>query len=250
MDIERDFIPSSQETSEGNIYFLHHVPLSSTPVKNIVFLHGVGANSHVWKKVVELMPESIGVDLLDLLGHGMSDAPRIDYTVEVQAKALRDFLSSQKVLDAILVGHSYGGWISAYYSSIFHELGGMLLEDPAGIKEQFDDIISQGMVSEYKSRMLKQLLNMNGNKDYVMESILNEDFAVKYQLSEDTLSKIRTKCALVWGENDELVNPKYAEYLLKWIKGSTLEIIEGAGHASHYTHAQQFYEVLKKLAEI
>ncbi len=248
MDIEKDFVPLIQTTSKGSIYFLHHAPSNIAVSKNFVFLHGVGANSRVWKKTVELMPERVGVDLLDLLGHGMSDAPKTDYTVGMQAEALREFLSARKMLDSIVVGHSYGGWIAAYYASMFHELTGILLEDSAGIKEQFDYIISSDTVQEYKSRMLKQLLNMNDNKDYVMESILNEDFAVKYQLSMELLSRISTPCALVWGEDDEVVDPKYAEYLLKGIRGSTLSIIAGAGHTSHYTHASEFYAVLKNLA--
>jgi pimeloyl-ACP methyl ester carboxylesterase len=240
MDMENDFTTGLQETRNGRIYYLHHAGKG----RSLVFLHGVGASHIVWKRLVELMPDSYDVYLLDLLGHGMSDAPTIDYTIEAQVYSLRDFLSAQNRLDCVVIGHSYGAWTAVYYASLFHELSGIVLEDSAGIKEEFDDIIESGMVAEYKDSMLKQLVNMNNNKEYVMKSILNEDFAIRNQLTKDVLARISTKTVVVWGSDDKIVESKYASYLSSGIKGSVLKVVQGAGHSPHYAHAQEFYNVL------
>ncbi len=244
MDLEKDFEEGKSRTSLGSIFYMHHDAGGAAP--KLVFLHGVGASHIVWKRLMEVMPGSdYSVYLLDLLGHGNSDAPRIDYTVENQSVALREMLEGIGATDCCLIGHSYGGWISAYYSSVYSGLSGMVLEDSAGVKEEFDQIAGSGRIAEYQESMLKQLLSINDNKDYVMQGILNADFALKYQLSADLLSKVKTRTLIVWGDSDEIVNIRYAEPLLKGIKGSVLKVISGSGHNSHYTHPKEFYSLME-----
>ncbi len=242
MNYTSDFENGRFDTSLGTLFYLHHRGNGSAPT--LVFLHGVGTSHMVWKKLMEITSGEYGVYLLDELGHGESDAPRIDYTIKNQATALREFVTGNGIENYYLVGHSYGAWISAYYASVYDDLAGMVLEDSAGIKEEFDDILESGMVEEYRDGMLKQLLSMNNNKDYVMNSILDSDLTVKYQLGAEVLSRIKTRTLIVWGRNDKTVDIKYAAYLSNGIKESSFKVIEGAGHTPHYTHAKEFYSLI------
>src|ERR1700719_471209 len=137
MDYERDFEEGYEYTSLGTLHFRRH----PGPKEKIIFLHGIGSNMRTYKRLMEFLPAELDIFLLDLLGHGESDAPQIDYTISSQFQALREFISLQNNGDSFIFGHSYGGWIAAYYASQATTCKGIILEDSAGAKPFFDDLL-------------------------------------------------------------------------------------------------------------
>jgi pimeloyl-ACP methyl ester carboxylesterase len=230
MDYDKDFEDGFEYTSMGALHFMHHPGTK----EKIIFLHGMGANTKVWSKLVQFLPDGLDVFLIDLLGHGKSDAPEMDYTVSNQFQALREFIAAQNNGNSFIFGHSYGGWIAAYYASQPYTCKGIILEDSAGLKETFDSIQKAGE-QEFKDNMLKSLLAMNNNKDYVFRSLLDSQFR-EDQLTKDVMSDIKTKTKIIWGSNDTVLDKSLAQNFLNSIKGSTLSIIDGAGHDPHYTN--------------
>lgn len=239
MDYEKDFEDGFEYTSLGAIHYLHHPGTA----QKIIFLHGMGSSTKAWTKLVNYLPEELDIFLIDLLGHGKSDAPEIDYTITAQFQALREFIALQNNGDSYIFGHSYGGWIAAYYASQPCASKGIILEDSAGLKEQFDSLIQSGKADESKQNMLKSTLMVNNNKEYVMKSIIEADFK-EDQLTGDVLSNIKVETKLIWGSEDELVEANYAQIFNKNIKGSSLEIINGAGHDPHYTNPKEVSEII------
>ena len=125
MDYDKDFEDGFEYTSMGALHFMHHPGTK----EKIIFLHGMGANTKVWSKLVQFLPDGLDVFLIDLLGHGKSDAPEMDYTVSNQFQALREFIAAQNNGNSFIFGHSYGGWIAAYYASQPYTCKGIILED-------------------------------------------------------------------------------------------------------------------------
>ena len=240
MDYDNDFEEDYASTSFGNLYYKHHK--GEAPC--IVFLHGVGASSRVWKRLVGFLPDSTDVYLLDLLGHGKSDKPHIAYHIDAQVQAVREFLNASGISDCYLFGHSYGGWIAARYAAEYEGLSGIILEDVAGIKEYFTDIIDRGEEDSYKANMLKVLLEINGNDRYVMESIMNADAETSGWLDSSVLSRIRCKCMIIWGSDDSVVDVQYSDILKSGIKGSAFRMIDGAGHDPHYTNPEEVANII------
>ena len=239
MDYEKDFADETYETSHGKLYSKHH----GGGGKKVVFLHGIGANTKAWVKLVEALPNELDVYLLDLLGHGNSDAPRIGYTIGIQTEILNEFIRGHDMLDPCLVGHSYGGWIAAYYAAYYDSLGGLVLMDSAGAKEFYDDIGRSGKQKEYGEEFLRALLQVNGNREYVMRSILENALAGEH-LDGSVLGMISTKTLIVWGSEDDTVDIKYGRMINGGIKGSRMEVIGGGGHNSHYSHAGEVGRLL------
>ncbi|MEM3228006.1 MAG: alpha/beta hydrolase [Candidatus Micrarchaeaceae archaeon] len=238
MDYAKDFYESYAETSYGRIFYRHN----NASGKNIVFLHGVGADSRVWKRLVEYLPESMHVFALDLLGHGNSDKPRVNYTVEMQAKALSEFISAN-CGKAVIFGHSYGGWIAAYYAYMGFSAEGIILEDAAGLKSYFDEIANSGNYEVYKEKLLKNLLMQNNNDEYAMKSIVQNESA--NALTDSVLSYIKIPTLIIWGTSDSIVDKKFAYRFNESISGSKLIMVEGAGHDAHYTNPKEVAEAIE-----
>ena len=228
MDYDNDFDDERCQTSLGSIHFRVHRGAG----QKLIFLHGLGGTTLVWKRLMEHMPKDLSVYLIDLLGHGESDAPDTDYTISAQFQVLREFIAQQNNGDSYIFGHSYGGWIAAYYASQPYTCKGIILEDAAGLKENLEDILSSGRADEYRAELLKSAVEF-GNREEVMRSIiysnLDED-----RLDAGVLSRIRAPTLILWGTNDTVVDPKYSKVFNERIRGSVLELIDGAAHEPHY----------------
>ncbi len=215
-------------TSLGAIHFKHHPGTK----EKIIFIHGLGGTTLVWKRLMEYLPDNLDVFLIDLLGHGESDAPDIDYTVSVQFQALREFIALQNNGDSYICGHSYGGWVAAYYATQPCAYKGLILEDSPGLSELFNDLSASSEADKHKESVLRLELG-EGNNEAVMRSIIYSNFDVDL-LTTQALSEIKRRVLILWGSNDELIPVRYANLFKDKIKGSELKIIDGAGHIPHY----------------
>ena len=58
----------------------------------LLLIHGIGDNSSTWDDVIPTLAQHYTVIAPDLLGHGLSDKPRADYSVAAFANGMRDLL--------------------------------------------------------------------------------------------------------------------------------------------------------------
>lgn len=209
----------------------------------IVFLHGFGASAMSWSRLAESLPEEMSFYLLDLLGHGSSDAPKINYTLDVQARMVQEFAKEKGAEDIYLFGNSYGAWIAARIAQGNYKGMGIVLEDAVGLKEYFDDVAKKGDIEAYKRRLIKETLLTNPN-EHVAESTIESGLAPGVFLTRESLSSIAKPALIIWGSEDTIVDVKYAKMLSDYIKGSTLEIVHGAGHVPHFTHPEAVRDLL------
>lgn len=106
-------------TLDGNK--VHYYDIGDAKAKNaLVFIHGWSCNADFWKTNYNAFP-NYRVIAIDLLGHGKSDAPYLDYTMERFARSVDAVLSNAKVKKAVLVGHSMGMPVARRFYKLFPE---------------------------------------------------------------------------------------------------------------------------------
>jgi pimeloyl-ACP methyl ester carboxylesterase len=87
---------------------IHYYDVGSSKNKNaIVFVHGWTCTADFWSESYNAFPE-YRVIALDLPGHGKSDKPTANYTMDYFAKAVEAVVKKAKVKKVVLVGHSMG----------------------------------------------------------------------------------------------------------------------------------------------
>ena len=74
----------------------------------LVFVHGWTCDQTVWRLQVPEFAAATRVIAVDLPGHGHSDKPQTDYTMDYFADAVAAVLRDAGVDKAVLVGHSMG----------------------------------------------------------------------------------------------------------------------------------------------
>lgn len=79
----------------------------------ILLVHGFPASSHLWARVVPLLPQGHRVVVVDLLGYGRSDRPSgRSMSIPSHADRLLGLLDLLAIDRAAVVGHSLGGAIT------------------------------------------------------------------------------------------------------------------------------------------
>ncbi|KIX99034.1 uncharacterized protein Z520_05495 [Fonsecaea multimorphosa CBS 102226] len=86
--------------------------------KALVFIHGWTCNSSLWRLQAPLFQRHCSI-LIDLPGHGKSDAPNWDYTLDLFAHAVKQVLNQEDIESAVLIGHSLGGPVSTMVLRLF-----------------------------------------------------------------------------------------------------------------------------------
>jgi 2-hydroxy-6-oxonona-2,4-dienedioate hydrolase len=214
-------------TRNGRLSFLNR----SADGQPIVFLHGLGASIRTWRKLLPFIPEGLDVYLVDLLGHGQSDVPTIDYDIMTQVNSVRDMATDIGLYDPIIFGHSYGAWVATHYSTA-NRVKGLILEDSAGLEAQVGEIISSGKKDDYTKELVAESLKIGANETVMRSIASNFD---KYLLTKDVLSKVSANTLLVWGSDDAIVPTRFGEWERGLISGSRLTMVEGGGHVPHWT---------------
>jgi pimeloyl-ACP methyl ester carboxylesterase len=74
----------------------------------VVFIHGWCCDHSVWRDQAAALHGKVRMLFVDLPGFGKSDQPKIDYTMDVFARAIDAVLKDGGVEQAVLAGHSMG----------------------------------------------------------------------------------------------------------------------------------------------
>lgn len=230
VDLDNDFEDDYFATKNGRMHYRHH----EGPGKKIILIHGFAVGMKSWSKMIHYLPDSLDVFAIDLLGHGLSDAPDIEYSVKMHYDTLLEFVRSNLDLDPVLFGHSYGGWLAAYYS-VHNRIDGLVIEDTVGLPEIVEERDRDNPT--FKKDMIKNALTMNP-REHVLDSMFHANNKAAF-LTPKELGRISCRTLIIWGAGDKTVDTKYSKVFNSGIRKSRLEIIADAKHTPHYSNPQQ-----------
>ena len=216
----------------------------------IVFIHGWACNAGFWREQVPAFADKARVVLLDLPGHGESDKPEVDYTMDYFAEAVIAVMRDAKVEKATLVGHSMGTpVICKVYAKAPERVAGLVAVDgflrrPKVGPEQAENMAAPYRKPEYREQVKQMVSFMFQNPgtealrervtnemlktpQHVMASAMGEMFNLKqpaWDLAkvEVPVMSINAKSPM-WTEN-------YENYVRSLSAKTDYRLIEGTGH--------------------
>jgi len=78
----------------------------------LVLLHGLNNSCLSWSRVAPLLAIDRRVLMPDLPGHGQSERPNVEYTLEWYARVIAAWLEALGLEQVDIVGHSFGGGVA------------------------------------------------------------------------------------------------------------------------------------------
>ena len=212
--------------------------------QTIVFVHGSGDSSQVWKQVIDRLPDRSCV-ALDLPGHGgrvESPGPQTmsvaDYGTWVEQELVRRGLR-----EVCVAGHSLGGAIALYMALASPSLvRGLALIGTGARLRVAPRLLEAARTDRLEAtRMLTELGFAPGHAEQADRYLQQADSAAPGVLWRDLaacndfdlmsdLARITQPAIIITGEQDRLTPPKYALYLQEHLPRATLALIPDAGH--------------------
>lgn len=94
----------------------------------LIFLHGFPLDHTIWDTLIPLLRNEVRLILPDLRGHGRSPVPDGVYTMRVLAEDVLALMERLQITQAILVGHSMGGYAALNFAHNHpHRIAGLAL---------------------------------------------------------------------------------------------------------------------------
>jgi pimeloyl-ACP methyl ester carboxylesterase len=87
----------------------------------IVLLHGFIESRRIWNDFASKLSEEFKVILIDLPGHGDSEVIAEIHTMSLMAEAVNAVMNDAGVENAVIVGHSMGGYVSLAFAELYPE---------------------------------------------------------------------------------------------------------------------------------
>jgi pimeloyl-ACP methyl ester carboxylesterase len=122
----------------------------------LIFVHGWTCNAEFWKGSYTAF-KNIRVIAVDLPGHGESDKPQANYTMDYFARSVEAVMKDAKITKAVLVGHSMGTPVIRQFYRLYPEktLGLVIVDGglrPFAPKEQIEKFFAP-LKANYKQAM-------------------------------------------------------------------------------------------------
>ena len=223
--------------------------------KTVVFLHGWGTDSSIFRWVLSFLPvNGIRYLLIDFWGFGKSIEKEKPLTIYDYAEDVKVLLEELKINNPIIIGHSFGGRVGIVLA---HKHNGfiskLVLVDSAGIKPR------RGIkyyLSVYRYKFCKFLVKSNLMKKDRLLKFGSDEYKVLSKTMKQTyinvvnedltycLRDIKCDTLIIWGKNDKDTPLYMAKKIKKHVKKSNLVIIEDAGHFCFLDKMQEFVYIL------
>jgi len=247
----------------------------------LLLIHGIAGSSRAWSEAMSLLAEDFTVVAPDLIGHGESAKPTGDCSLGAYASGLRDLLAVLGINRATLVGHSLGGGIAMQLAYQHPECcERLVLVDSGGLGREVSwllrsvalpgaeyvmPVLFPPFMRDWGNRVARLLhsagLRSNGVAEgwrayaSLTESANRQAFvrtvrAVIDPGGQSVSAADRLYLAadvptlIVWGERDGMIPVSHAHAAHEAVRGSRLEIIEGAGHFPHVEQPARFAAAL------
>jgi 2-hydroxy-6-oxonona-2,4-dienedioate hydrolase len=237
---------------------------SGTP---LLLLHGLGGSIESWANNVGYLSSKFRTIALDLPGFGLSDKPKINYSINFYVRFLEEFIKRVKLNHLFIVGSSLGGHIAVEFTlrnrKIIDKLvlispAGCLPRSFKGTKElkryirivnarSLNDVsriltsIDNSIISRSYANVIYKRLSLPGAKEAFISALKGSATAPRYN---NKLKRIDTDMLLIWGKEDKMIPLRFVRPFMEHGK-SRIIILEKCGHRPHVENPKLFNKVVK-----
>lgn len=231
----------------------------------LIFIHGFPFSKLMWENQIDVFKEHFRVLAYDVRGFGNTDPGTGEYSIAQFAEDLFHFIDALQIEKAVVCGLSMGGYIAL--NAIEQQpkrIAALILADTQCLadsdetkKKRMDTIsaIQKKGLLEYTQDSVKKMFSessLTNKKEEVLfvehtiqhtrtETICNTLKALADRKEMCTLLQlIAIPVLIVVGENDQITTPEVAQKMYERIPGSTLHVINNAGHLSNLENSGSF----------
>ncbi len=236
----------------------------------LVLLHGTGGHLEAYARDIAGLAEDFHVTAYDMIGHGWTDLPDRQYTIDVLSDHLLGLLDALGLDRPHLSGESLGGWVVAWTAAHAPErVGRLVLNTPGNIANKPevmarmrdstraavrhpDDATVRSRVAflfHHKEMVTDELVNLRravysrpGFVQAIENTLVLQDPEIRraFEWRPEWVGNVVAPTLLLWTDNDPTGGLDEAELLLGWLPDARLHIIRDAGHWPQWEKREEF----------
>jgi pimeloyl-ACP methyl ester carboxylesterase len=243
-----------------------------------VLLHGFDSSCLEYRRLFPMLAERAETWAVDLLGWGFTDAGDAgigDYSPEAKRAHLYAFWKQEIGRPITLVGASLGGAAAIDFATAHPEcVERLVLVDAQGFIEGLGPMgmmprpVALAGVNILKTKMLRNAANQMAYSDrgtFATEDAMRvgqlhtfqpqwADATLSFMKSDGykvakRVSTISQRTLVLWGRDDEILDPKYASRFAEEVPNSELRWVEKCGHVAHLEQPAVMRDALFEFAE-
>ncbi len=269
---EEVFIPTADGTSIRAV--------SNGQGPTVVLAHGFMATAFEWNVIYDqLVNDGYHVIAFDQRGHGRTNIGSEGIGSRQMASDYKAVLDYYNVKDAVLVGHSMGGFLSVIYALTYPEaakkqlkglilfatMAGMVAKDnpqngvqipliKSGIMKQvmksdtYGTMFGTTLMGTPEPNVIKAMLPVMAAQDTsklipIVEAMAKEDYYPR-------LGEIEIPTVVICGTADATTPKWHSELLGSSIKGARNVWVEGKGHLINWEAPEELVNAVHSLSEV
>jgi 2-hydroxy-6-oxonona-2,4-dienedioate hydrolase len=244
---------------------------SGTPDKPLLLcLHGVGGHAEAYSRNFGPHGEHFWVVAIDMLGHGWTDKPEINYQVKDYADHVLSVLKALGRERAHITGESLGGWVATYLAVhhpevvdhlVLNTAGGwtahpevmarlkslsnQAAEDPSWerIKTRLEFLMcDKSTVSDDLIETRRSIYSQPGFADTMKRIMCLQEMEIRRpnMITEEQYRSIKAPSLVVWTSHDPTATPAEGKEISEMIPNCKYVVMNECGHWPQFEDAELF----------
>lgn len=244
---------------------------SGDPSKPLVLaLHGVGGHAEAYSRNFGPHGEHFWFVAIDMLGHGWTDQPAIDYQVKDYAEHVLAVLKALGRSSAMFTGESLGGWVATYLAVHHPEAVERLVLNTSGgwtahpevmarLKKLSNEAASDPSWERIKARLEFLMCDKSMVSDDLIETrraiyaqpgfaatmariMCLQDMEIRRpnMITEEQYRSISAPSLVVWTSHDPTATPEEGKQISEMIPGAQYVVMNECGHWPQFEDADEF----------
>jgi esterase len=234
----------------------------------LIILHGLFGSLDNWVSLARKFGEQFKVYLVDQRNHGLSFHDDT-FNYEVMANDVLEFMSTQGIDKAHLIGHSMGGKTAMEFAVHHPEKVNKLIIADIGPKyypvhhTQIIKALYAIPVAELSSRkeadeIMSLMINNFGIRQFLLKNLLRDGDAFKWKMNLDVIAQNIEEVGKALNQNASydketlFIKGGHSDYIVDGdmilinsiFPKAKLETIAEAGHWLHAEKPQEFYQIV------
>ena len=247
--------------------------------RTVLLVHGFASSADGWNLVAaNLVDRGMRVITFDQRGHGESTVGTAGVSTERMTADIGAVLVAYDVEDAILVGHSMGGFLSIAFlldspEEVTSRVGSLVLLATFAGDVNRDNSQNKLQIPLIRMGILQRLLALGPVQTAFTKSLIGDDFepgmvtafvptfqkadhpklipilqAMVDENRYDRIDQIDMPTTVMVGDKDKTTPPFHTTNLHSGISGSTLVTMPDIGHGANWEAPETIAEEIAKLA--
>lgn len=239
----------------------------------LILIHGTGGHAEAYSRNLAAHAEHFRTYAIDLVGHGWSDKPKLDYEIADYTKHVIDVIEALGHKKAHVSGESLGGWVAGWmaihhpewldrvvlntaggwtaYPEVMERIKRLTMEavndpSPERIRTRLEFLMhDHSKVNDDLVEVRRAIYSQPGYSD-IMERILclqEMDIRQRNMFSREDSAKITTPTLVLWTSHDPTAAPEEGRKIADAIPDARFEVMNECGHWPQFEDPETFNRI-------